>query len=449
MVEQAEQLALTAVESREVQLRAFWLDSRTLAEAGSREGIQELLDLAAQANFNVIFPEIYFKGESIIPDNELIKQDERFKDWEEDPLKVLIEEAQQRNIEVHGWVWVFNENTAGEAGPILKQNPEWANKNRAGDFITYHNTSWLSPAREDVRKYLQQRYIYLVENYDLDGINLDYIRYPDEYHGSFGYDQKNIELFIEKTGINPFNIEDNTEAETQWNRFRESLITKMVRETAQLLREVDPDLKLSADVLPGLTEARYRSMQDWGLWLEEGYLDFVLPMTYTENMFSELERWIKNDRQRLSEPIYPGIAVFMLTETQLLRQIEEINALNPNGLSLFAAAHLKEKDFEVLARGLFREKALLAENDKNKALNQLSDGIINRLELIKKADKIKADDKKIIEKYLREIIESDQKNYSEENFLNYLEQKSITLTAQIKDVLIKDLDYLNDILTLY
>lgn len=449
VVAQADQLALSAVESKEVQLRAFWLDSRTLAQAANREGVQELLDLAAMANFNVIFPEIYFKGQSIVPDNKLIEQDERFKDWDEDPLKVLIEEAQLRELEVHGWVWVFNENTVGEAGPILQKNPEWANKNKAGAFITYHNTSWLSPAREDVKQYLQQRYLYLVEHYDLDGINLDYIRYPDEFHGSFGYDQKNVELFIRETGINPFAIEDDSEAESKWNRFRENLITEMVKETAQLLREKDPDLKLSADVLPGLEEARYRSMQNWGLWLEKGYLDFVLPMTYTENMFSELERWIKNDRKRLTEPIYPGIAVFMLTERQLLRQIEEINSLNPNGLSLFAAAHLKENDFEILAQGLFRNRALLAGNDKNKALKIIYNNIITRLEMMEETALLKEADKKVIENYLNESLEFKNNDNNKTNLSYFLDENSIELNAQIRDILINDFNYLNDILTLY
>jgi uncharacterized lipoprotein YddW (UPF0748 family) len=139
-------LRLEIIESKPVQLRAFWLDSGTFAELKGRAGVEAFLDQAAEANFNAIFPETFYKGMTVVPTNELMVQDPGFKSWQEDPLQVLIEAAEKRGIEVHAWVWVFNENTAGKPGRILRENPDWANKNRAGEIVSYHNSSWLSPA---------------------------------------------------------------------------------------------------------------------------------------------------------------------------------------------------------------------------------------------------------------------------------------------------------------
>ena len=100
IIKDSSNLNLRLIESKPVQLRGLWLDSGTFAETGGREGLQELLDLIEKANFNVIFPEVYYKGLSIIPSNHLFKQDPEFSGWEEDPLKVLIEEAEKRNIEI-------------------------------------------------------------------------------------------------------------------------------------------------------------------------------------------------------------------------------------------------------------------------------------------------------------------------------------------------------------
>lgn len=464
--ELSKELELMTVESKPVQFRAFWLDSRTLSQQKNRKDIAEFLDRAKRANFNVIIPEVFFKGLSIIPDNNYFKQDPRFEDWEEDPLQILIEEAHKREIEVHAWVWVFNENTHGKPGRLLTENPEWANINKAGEIVTYHNSTWLSPAREDVKKYLQKRYQYLVGNYNLDGINLDYIRFPEEYRGSFGFDDNTLKLFSEKTGFNVLDIENNSRAQSEWNKFREDLITEMVEETSEILRRENPDILISADVIPGTNEARYRAMQNWKLWLDKGYLDFVLPMTYTTNLFSELRNWVKNDRTAVDSAIYPGISVFKLSQQQMLEQIKEMNQINPNGLSLFAAAHLTEEDYEVLEKGHFKEKALIPyQNDKAAAV--VKEMISKRIRLIESSGNISSDTAEEIMDYLEKY----DKNYAYnlvDNFLKENNQQAENINPIIKDdltkhlqksdsfisenvskVLVEDFTYLYEILDLY
>ncbi|MFW5985842.1 MAG: glycoside hydrolase family 10 protein, partial [Halanaerobiales bacterium] len=330
-------------ESIPVQVRGFWLDSRTIAAAGGRTGLQNLLDNARNAGFNLVLPEVFFKGKTIIPSNELFVQDERFTGWEEDPLAVIIEEASRRGMEVHAWVWVFNENTRGQPGIILEEHPEWANKDREGNIVTYHDSTWLSPAREEVRGFLVDRYIYLVDNYALDGINLDYIRFPEEYRASYGFDDYTVSLFKKEYGLDPYGIKPGSSEAGEWNQFREGLITGMVAYTSDILRKRDPDLLLSADVIPGREEARYRVLQDWGGWLDRGYIDFVLPMTYTDNLFDELSAWLREVDINSNHLLFPGISVFKLTPEQVVEQVVEINEINPAGLSLFAAAHLEQE----------------------------------------------------------------------------------------------------------
>lgn len=441
----AENLSLEIKESKPVQMRGLWLDSGTFSKTGGRTGLKKLLDLAQKANFNLILPESYYKGLSVIPSNKLFKQDPRFKDWKEDPLKVLIEEAHQRKMEVHPWVWVFNENTKGEKGRILKKHPEWAAKNKAGEIISYHNSSWLSPARREVRNYLQQRYQYLVKNYDLDGINLDYIRFPEEYRGSFGYDQETVKKFKDKYNLDPFQLENSGPKAALWNQFRESLITRMVRESSQSLRKIKPELLISADVIPGRKEARYRVLQDWSLWLKKDYLDFVLPMTYSENLFSEISDWIKKDREVLNKPLYAGISVFKLSSEQLLEQIALVNEINPNGMALFAAAHLKEKDYQQLSRGVFAKQAQLPHQNKEKSLELIRKFILERLNIIKKRAQIKNHE------LIRIRVFLDRKIKEENSILltEFIKKEKLQLTENVIEVLVKDFNYLDNIIRLY
>jgi len=447
IVTAAGQISLQAAESKPLQLRAFWLDSGTFAAAGGRRGVQKLLNSAAEANFNLIFPETFYKGISVIPDNELFTQDPRFKSWKEDPLQVLIEEAAARNIEVHPWVWVFNENTSGSPGRILTEHPDWANKNKKGELVSYHNSTWLSPAREDVKNYLQQRYIYLVENYKLAGINLDYIRFPEEYIGSFGYDEKSVEKFRAEHQLDPFEIKSGSPEFSLWNQYRENLITEMVKETSKKLREIDPDLLISADVIPGREEARYRALQNWELWLQKGYLDFVLPMTYTENLFSELSSWIKEDREQISKALYAGISVFKLSSEQVIEQIKEINRINPNGLSLFAAAHLTDNDYQTLGQGVFSVPAQLPHRNKEESLSKMQDFILKRLNIIKEAEKIENADLIKIRAYLNQIIK--ESLTAEVDFSTFIKNNSLNINAEAAEVLKADFNYLKAILRLY
>ena len=447
IVSMGNEVSLKTIESKPVQMRAFWLDSGTFARTGGRSGVQKLLDLAEKANFNLIFPEIFYKGITVIPDNELFTQDPRFESWEEDPLTILIEEAEKRDIEVHPWVWVFNENTSGNLGRILSEHPEWANKNKDGEIVSYHNSTWLSPAREDVKNYLQSRYKYLVENYDIQGINLDYIRFPEEYRGSFGYDQKSVEKFIEIYNIDPFTIKKGSQEFALWNKYRENLITEMVKEVSRILKAIDPDLLISADVIPGIEEARYRALQNWSLWLQKDYLDFVIPMSYTENLFWELRSWIEEDRGKINKPLYAGISVFKLTSDQVIEQLQEINQINPNGVSLFAAAHLKDSDYHSLANGIFSEPALLAHKNKKESLRAMQDFILKRLNMIQEAEKITNSNLIKIRGYLNQIISNEAGNNND--FTQFIKENNIKLSQEIKNILEADFNYLDDIITFY
>lgn len=443
----ADQIRMKIIESKPVQLRAFWLDNGAFASLNGRTGVQKLLDAAQKANFNLIFPETFYKGKTVIPDNELFHQDSQFSSWEGDPLQILIEEAKKREIEIHPWVWVFNENTSGSPGRILSENPEWANQDKEGNIVSYHNSTWLSPAREDVKEFLQQRYLYLVENYDIQGINLDYIRFPEEYRGSFGYDKSTVERFKEDYGIDPFEIKSSSSNFSLWNEYRENLVTEMVKETAKKLKNADPDLLISADVIPGRDEARYRALQNWSFWLKEDYLDFVVPMTYTENLFSELGRWIKEDRKVINKALYPGISVFKLTPDQMLDQLQEVNKINPNGASLFAAAHLKAKDFHSLSQGIYSHKAVLPYKDKSASLRSIQKLILKRLDLIKEKEQIENSSVIKIRVYLNNLAQVNSE--VENDFEQFINKNNIELSENVKRVLKADFNYLFDLKRLY
>jgi len=149
----------------------------------------------------------------------------------------------------------------------------------------------------------------------------------------------------------------------------------------------------------------------------------------------------------LTDPLYPGISVFKLTPDQLIDQVEEVNRINPNGVSLFAAAHLTEGDYQRLAQGVFSVPALLPDKNKRESLAKMQDFILKRLNIIKEAEAIETDDLIKIRTFLNQICSKATK--ADFNFLDYVEKNNLNLSEKVTGVLEKDFNYLKDIINLY
>jgi uncharacterized lipoprotein YddW (UPF0748 family) len=93
----------------------------------------------------------------------------------------------------------------------------------------------------------------------------------------------------------------------QWLEWRRENITAVVRSTSEQARSLRPGVKISAAVFRNWPTDRDGVGQDWKLWCERGWLDFVCPMDYTssarqfENMVARQIGWAGRT------PCYPGI----------------------------------------------------------------------------------------------------------------------------------------------
>jgi len=73
------------------------------------------------------------------------------------------------------------------------------------------------------------------------------------------------------------------DAPSQWLDWRRSNITAVVRAVAEQARALKPRLKISAAVFRDWPRDRDNVGQDWKLWCDRGWLDFVCPMDYTSS----------------------------------------------------------------------------------------------------------------------------------------------------------------------
>jgi len=95
----------------------------------------------------------------------------------------------------------------------------------------------------------------------------------------------------------------------QWLDFRRRQITEVVAAVAQRAKKIRPGIKISAAVFRNWPVDRNSVGQDWKLWCDRGYLDFVCPMDYTDSS-SHFGRMVEQQLEWAGKvPCYPGIGL--------------------------------------------------------------------------------------------------------------------------------------------
>jgi uncharacterized lipoprotein YddW (UPF0748 family) len=348
------------------EVRAIWLDRGTIVAAGSEEGLKKIFDRLAAAGINTVFFETINAGYPIYPSTVAPAQNPLVNGW--DPLASGVKLAHERKIEIQAWTWIFaTGNTRHNAligkpvdypGPVLAAHPDWAQQGRKGNLRPGGQPEyWLDPTNPDVRKYLTNLLGEIVERYNVDGVQFDYIRYPLQKNASqyFGYGNSARTQFQKMTGVDPATLTPQADNSLWqlWTRFRTTAVSSFVQETAAYLRQKKPNLILSAAVWPQANTERVRNLQqDWETWAKNGDVDLLVPMTYALNT-SRLQQLIGPALEGAADvPVLflPSLNLASLPQVQLRDQLQAIRDLPADGYSLFATAHLGSEHQQILAQ---------------------------------------------------------------------------------------------------
>ena len=277
------------IESNPVQIQAMWHTPNSLSsifDESTKEGVQKFLKTCSECGFNRIYVETNSVGTSyyhsdILNSHKIFgrKYDE-YKDY----LECFIEEAHKLNIEVITWVQVMRaRNNGGQLASCYKE--EWLSIDYNGEKCTF-----LDSTNPEVHKFLISQFSEIVNNYNNDGLEYDYIRYESSNILSypskitdFGYTENSITMFKKKYGYKESEdikkILEDKKARTRWVEFKKQRITDLLISSKEELRSIRPNLILTAAVFSGAGNID-SIMQDWPRWLNEDLIDYVEPMVY-------------------------------------------------------------------------------------------------------------------------------------------------------------------------
>jgi len=339
------------------EARALWV---TRFDYDSEAKIVRIMETAARANFNIIYFQARAAGDayyrsSIEPCATLLCG-KLGGTPSYDPLEVAVREGHRQRLQVHAYLNALTAQPAGIEGKcrpipqpdsgnprhVLLDHPQWVMSDRTGKRLPCPNSEeyvWLSPAYPEVRTRLAAVAADIVRRYAIDGIHLDRIRYPG---AAWSHDSASRAGF----GRNP------ELHRAEWLQFRTDLVSEMVRETHDSVRAVRPELVMSAavwgiyeDVWNWRTLAGAKDlMQDSRAWARGGYVDVLVPMTYSRikgvrcariDWNCMLDEHIEGDERQTGRQMYIGIDASKGAR-EILNQVRLAQRRGVTGMAIFS-----------------------------------------------------------------------------------------------------------------
>lgn len=270
-----------------------------------------------------------------------------------DQLKAALAAGKKYGIRVHAWLICCSTTQATSSRMAI-----YAKDNLLLGKTGGGTANWLDPSSTDAKKKIVSAARELLSRYNVDGIHLDFIRYPD-YYGSLGSATRiRFEKYRgKKIGKWPDDVKSGPLFK-ELVKWRANEITSIVADIRAVQRSVAPGKLVTAAVL-GKYPACIESVgQDWIAWLDRGYIDYAVPMNYTENgaLYTELIG-LQTKQKKHSMRIIGGIGVTAaesrLSSDRVIDQITELRKHNTAGFALFDLDTSLEKEIlPVLAAGI-------------------------------------------------------------------------------------------------
>lgn len=357
------------------ELRAVWLTTLNgldwpTAKATSEIGIErqkqelrEILDKLKAANFNAIVFQTRIRGTVLYPS--------KIEPWDAcltgranqspgyDPLAFAIEECHKRGMQLHAWLVAipgpkFAQSKALASNSLEKRVPQLCLKTSEAYM--------LDPGVPETADYLASLCEEITSNYDIDGISLDYIRYPE----------KEIK-FSDAATYKKY--AQSGQSVSDWRRAN---ITRCVKAIHDKVKALKPWVALSCSPVGKYNDTKRYSAGGWNaynavcqdpkLWLREGWMDILMPMMYFRgnHFFPFALDWQEDAAGRC---VAPGLGVYLIDRNQkdwprsiMESEIEFSRIHGLGGQVFFRSRFITDNPkgiYNLLRDNLYRTKALV------------------------------------------------------------------------------------------
>ena len=325
-----------AQEPRTPERRAFWCHNAFGVQGMTwDEAVKNLAD----NGFTAILPNMLWGGTAFYESNVLpVSPTVREKG---DQIEECLAACKKYGLECH--VWKVNWNMDDRAPKEFEQRMKREGRTQV-KFDGTPQDQWLCPSNPANQELEINAMVEVATKYGVDGIHFDYIRYPGE---SACFCEGCRRRFEQSVGAEvkdwPGDVRADPALHQKWLDFRRDQITRVVAAVSERARKARPSIQISAAVFRTWPVDRDGVGQDWKLWCEKGYLDFVCPMDYTaddaqfENLVKQQIAWAG------AVPCCPGIGLSVWSAPgDIVKLIEQIKIARRAGAAGFVVFNYTE-----------------------------------------------------------------------------------------------------------
>jgi uncharacterized lipoprotein YddW (UPF0748 family) len=354
------------------ETRALWVLRTSLTTPAS---IDALVRAARDNGFNTLLVQVrgrgdaYYRGGLETPPPDLLRQPESF-----DPLATVLAEGHAAGLRVHAWVNVNLVSSAAELPAardhLVYRNPAWlmiprdlalelsviepespAYVGRLARWTRNVSTEveglYSSPIVPAAAAYTEAVVRDIARRYAVDGIHLDYARYPNERFdyskaaiaefrafvaGRLGEDQRRH--LDAREAIDPLAYPDALV--DHWRGFRVARMSALVGRLRDAVKNERPAAMVTVATAPELRDAYERKMQDWRGWLDRGLVDGIAPMAYTVEPAKFAEQIAAARDAAGTRVVWAGIGAWRLSPRETIQNIQTARRLGTSGFVLFS-----------------------------------------------------------------------------------------------------------------
>jgi uncharacterized lipoprotein YddW (UPF0748 family) len=352
------------------EVRALWVVRDALTHPDT---IKAMVARAHAAGFNTLIVQVRGRGDAYYsarwePRAVGIADIKNF-----DPLALVLKEAHARDIAVHAWLntaFLANMDTpptdtahmfqrrpdllavpysvARELYAMDPRNPQYRAKILEAAKLERNQVEgvYLSAAAPETKEHIYSMWMDVLEHYDVDGLNFDYVRYPAPSHDYSRISLQRFRLWllphlteVERARFAALESDPLVYADSfpaKYSDFRRAQVTELVERIYFAVKKRNPNVLVSADVFANARDAYENRFQDWPDWLRRGFLDVAALMAYNTNtdlVRSQVKLAVEAGG---GAKVWAGLGAYRQEADSVIAKINAARAEGARGIVLFS-----------------------------------------------------------------------------------------------------------------
>lgn len=343
------------------EVRGVWLTNVNSGVLFIPWGIQRAVNTLAQLHFNTLYPVVWNRGDTFYP--SAIAKAATGRDREpflklmhlgSDVLKEVVTRGHQQGFKVIPW---FEYGLMTPQGSVLaKRHPDWFtqtldrqrkeyrdafqdSEEPKKSFEWFNNLFsmrqvWLNPLHPEVRKFIKGLILEVVQNYDVDGIQIDdHFGIPVE----MGYDDLTLQIYQKE---HQGKLPPSNPYDPRWMGWRANKVTELMTEIYQEVKAIKPDCIISLS--PNSQSYAYTNyLQNWQVWIARGLIDELVLQVYRNehrgfiNELSQPPVRFAQQHIPVSIGILSGVVSKPVPMNTIQEQVREVRDRHFAGVSFF------------------------------------------------------------------------------------------------------------------